>query len=627
MIRYLLFFIIFLTVPNTVFALPNDPNVEQWSYEITGVYDAWDITTGSSDVVVAIIDNGFDFYHADLIDNTWQNEDEIDNNGIDDDNNGYIDDRYGWNFVQQDIDGDGMLSEQEALGSNNPRPSVQGIFPNSIGMIHHGTIIAGLIGAKGDNNLGIAGLNWDVSLMNLKIIGNNGNGSLQQIDAAIYYAVDNGADVISMSIVGDLEEERQQGMMKALEYAAAHDVVVVAAAGNDRINLNVTPRYPICLDTTSTPMVIGTSAIQKGRRFALFSNYGSNCIDITAPGTEIFSTVRYAPSVGLTDYFDGPYQGTSFAVPFISGTAALIRSVRPDLSAESIIESILSTTSKTPSEDELLYTNLFGAGLLQVDQALAYAMELPQEKRNGIYISYQDTSFLFSKQAQLLHTSNNIFRYTDTTNKRTVLYDVNSPMMHVTLLESDRTYSWMVSQQENNLVQGVWLFEKEKIARVLVERERTIEWYTEDGWLLQSMVLPETVWQITPLEHTDGNMYLTVVFQTSPTQVQVEWYDHNGVLIYTDTDTSFDTLVSATLLQEADGIWLYGLTESAEGVQSIGRFTHTGVFEPFFTVDETLSLHEIHGDVSTVSSFFLGVEDNKGSLIGFDGTIHDQFTF
>src|SRR3989344_5355153 len=111
---------------------PNDPFVSQWSYTDTKLFEAWDLATGSSDVVVAIIDNGFDTFHPELIENAWKNVREIPDNGIDDDKNGYVDDVWGWNFVGVDADGSGGLTEEELKGNNDPRPEVTNITPQDI---------------------------------------------------------------------------------------------------------------------------------------------------------------------------------------------------------------------------------------------------------------------------------------------------------------------------------------------------------------------------------------------------------------------------------------------------------------------------------------------------------------
>lgn len=351
--------------------LSNDPYVEQWAYEDTGVYHAWDITQGSRNVVVAIIDNGFDRLHPDLRGNVWKNEDEIANNHIDDDENGYIDDVWGWNFVPEDTNGDGTIDATESRGNNDPRPDpVEGA---NDGVIHHGTVVAGILGAVGDNHLDGAGLNWRIRLMNVKVLDNGGVGNFVFLGDAIRYAVDNGADIINLSVVGNTNDDLES----AIDYAYENGVVLVSAAGNDNFNLNVFERYPVCSDVGENPdKVIGVTAITEEHRISFFSNIGSNCIDLTAPGEQISSTLRFSPTNNLAERYGGGWGGTSFAVPLVSGTAALLKSIHSEWGPAEIYKAIISTVHHTPGQDEMIYANLFGAGLLQVDKALAYARDV-----------------------------------------------------------------------------------------------------------------------------------------------------------------------------------------------------------------------------------------------------------
>jgi|GEM_PF-1116728 len=366
-------------LPIQVFALvPNDPHAVQWSYEDTGVYEAWDVTTGDSSVVVAVIDSGFDTFHPDLKDNAWKNIHEIPKNGIDDDQNGYIDDVWGWNFVPTDIDEDGEFSEEELKGNNNPRPEVQKdvvLSEMEGGALHHGTLVAGIIGAKGNNKIAGAGINWDVSLMNLRALDDYGMGDNEIIDRAIRYAVDNGADIINLSLVGSFTTEES---IDAIKYAYEKGVVVVAAAGNYAINMNVFPQYPVCADTPlegeeKETFILGVSAMDEEHYLALFSNGGSDCIDLTAPGVAISSTLRFHPAYGLDEHYGGPWNGTSFAAPFVSGAAALIKSLQPEWGPDEIYAAILDNVHKTPPDDEEVYANLYGSGLLQIDKAVKFA--------------------------------------------------------------------------------------------------------------------------------------------------------------------------------------------------------------------------------------------------------------
>lgn len=365
----------FLNLPTIVYSrTSNDPFVEQWSYEDTGVFRAWDYSIGSRDVVVAVIDNGFDYLHPDLFDNVWRNEDEIADNLIDDDNNGYIDDLWGWNFVIEDVDGDGRITKEEAKGNNDPRPDSNNLdrFDIEDGIIHHGTLVAGIIGAVGNNNKDGVGVNWNVRLMNLKVIDNSGSGSSSRLGEAIRYAVDNGADVINMSIIGDGDSD---DLESAVRYAYNKGVTIFSAAGNNNAYLNNSPEYPICVDAgLNKNLIIGVSAIDSDHHLASFSNIGSNCIDITAPGVYVSSTQRFSPTNGLTERYGGGWSGTSFATPFVSGAAALIKSVRPNWNASQIYNALLKTAHHTVGQNEAVYAQLFGAGLLQVDKALEYAL-------------------------------------------------------------------------------------------------------------------------------------------------------------------------------------------------------------------------------------------------------------
>jgi len=356
--------------PHAAFALvPNDPFATQPAYDFVKLYDAWDFATGSLDVVVAIIDNGFDTFHPDLRDNVWKNVDEVCDNNIDDDANGYVDDCYGWNFFD---------------GNNNPTPDpLQGHDEKNI---HHATIIAGIIGAVGDNNKAGAGINWHVKLMNVKVLGNNGSARIGNLPYAIHYAVDNGADVINTSLVGQFDPEDVESqayvteLLEAVKYAYDHGVVFVAAAGNSRLSLNTYPHYPVCADDMSDEnFILGVSAVSVERMLAVFSNVGSNCIDITAPGVGIGGLLRYSPTNGLRDTYSPELQwnGTSFAAPFVSGAAALIKSVQPGWGPSEIFDALFKTVSKTPPENEEEYANLFGHGLLQIGPAVQYALSQP----------------------------------------------------------------------------------------------------------------------------------------------------------------------------------------------------------------------------------------------------------
>ncbi len=371
---FLLLFVVGNTTPSLVVAkTPNDPKYKHWSFTDIGAYDAWNISTGSQEVVVAVIDNGFDADHPDLKDNVWKNIHEIAENGIDDDNNGYVDDVFGWNFIGTDLNGDGKLKgENELKGDNNPIPDVSHLTKTQRqdGFFNHGTLVAGIIGAVGNNKKDMAGLNWKIRLMNLKVLSNSGEGNELALTRALSYAIDNGADIINISAVGSDSKDLRRIMAAAYEKG----VVIVAAAGNNSESLKSSPLFPACSDAGSkVQKVLGVSAINEAHRLASFSNYGSDCVDITAPGVNMASLMRYEPDENLTASYRDGWNGTSFSTPLVSGAAALIKSVQPTWKAPQIYDALLKNTHKTPPTDEVAYKNMFGAGLLQIDKALAYA--------------------------------------------------------------------------------------------------------------------------------------------------------------------------------------------------------------------------------------------------------------
>jgi parallel beta-helix repeat protein len=286
-----------------LFLVPNDPYFDiQWALNQSNdcdidAPDAWNISTGSSDIVIAVIDTGVDWEHEDLADNIWVNTAET-VNGEDTDANSYIDDIIGWDFYN---------------GDNNPRDDHG-----------HGTHCAGIIGAVGNNSTGISGVCWNISIMPLKALSSYGSGNADDLSEAIYYATNNGANIISMSWGGYYESLT---IKSAIEYAYSNNVVLVAAAGNDNINSNT---YPAAYD-----QVISVAATDKSHAKAYFSNWGS-WIDIAAPGVDIWSTLPY------NEYEN--YSGTSMSCPFVAGIAGLILSKNSSLSNIQI-KNILKTSA------------------------------------------------------------------------------------------------------------------------------------------------------------------------------------------------------------------------------------------------------------------------------------------
>ncbi|MCA9300456.1 MAG: S8 family serine peptidase, partial [Phycisphaerales bacterium] len=220
-------------------------------------FEAWDVRTNASGVVVAIIDSGTQWDHPDLDGNIWSNSDEIAGNGVDDDGNGFVDDTRGWDFYSNDNnpdDGDG-----------------------------HGTHTAGTVGAEGNNGAGVAGVCWDVQLMPLRFLGPFG-GSTSDAVEAVNYAVANGARISNNSWGGG---GFSTSLYNAIANAGSQNHLFVAAAGNDGVNTDNSAHYPSSYDLGN---IISVAATDNRDGRASFSNYGSTTVDLGAPGVDIAST-------------------------------------------------------------------------------------------------------------------------------------------------------------------------------------------------------------------------------------------------------------------------------------------------------------------------------------------------
>jgi thermitase len=298
-----------------------------WGMDAIKLKDAWPITRGSKDVILAISDTGTRFDHFDIQDNLWINKGEVgtDANGkdksknkVDDDGNGYVDDVYGYNFE-----------------TNNGYP---------LDNHYHGTHVAGTIGGVGGNG-GIVGVSGIVSLMTVKFIGQDGSGTDDHAIQSIVYAVDNGAKAINCSWGSD---EYTQPLYDAIAYAQKKGVLLIAAAGNDGEDHDKHLHYPSGYDLDNIISVAAT--YEKNGRLAGFSNYGLKTVDIAAPGDTIYSSFNpmyqtlYCGSGG-TSHFYCELSGTSMATPHVTGTVGLIYAVNPKLTYSQVRDIILSTAA------------------------------------------------------------------------------------------------------------------------------------------------------------------------------------------------------------------------------------------------------------------------------------------
>ena len=352
----------FAVVSTPFFAIaktPNDPLLGKlWYLGKIGAYNAWDTTTGSNDIVVAILDTGVDLDHPDLVDNLWTNIDEIPGDGIDNDHNGYIDDVNGWNFIDDNND-----------------PSPHDVVPFEQSAVSHGTLAAGIVGAVGDNIEGTSGIAWDVRIMSLRILNALGSGREDRAVVALDYAVKNGADVINLSFTGrDVGPEFRQAIKRAYDSG----VVVVAAVGNDGVtdqaNLNITPIYPACLTgVRGEDWVIGVAATDANDEKTSFSNYGRDCTDISAPGIAMFGT-QYQNGTNpiFSSAYGGYWEGTSAASPVIAGSVALLLSRFPTLTPTQVKTILQLSVDPVKTKGTLHFAQL-GAGRVNIERALSFA--------------------------------------------------------------------------------------------------------------------------------------------------------------------------------------------------------------------------------------------------------------
>ncbi len=344
----------------------------QWYLERIKAPTAWNINHSAPTIVIAVIDSGVQVYHPDIKPNMWVNPAEIANNNRDDDKNGLIDDVYGWDFVN---------------GFADPSPKFKPGF--SEGGVIHGTVIAGIAAAAGNNNQGVAGVSWNSKIMAIKALDDKGNGDIATVIKSIDYAISKGANIINLSFVGF---GYSRGLEDALRRARRAGVIVVAPAGNEQaigqgINLNERPIYPACYrDSDGKKLAVGVAATDGIDQKANFSGFGSNCIDIAAPGVSFYTTTVYAPDKStegrfFNQYYDGYWSGTSMAVPLISGTLALIQGTNPSMPPEQAID-IMKRTADNLNDLNPSYINQLGSGRVNMAQAILEASTQLKSQRS-----------------------------------------------------------------------------------------------------------------------------------------------------------------------------------------------------------------------------------------------------
>lgn len=278
--------------------------------------------TGSNTVYIGIIDEGYMYTHEDLAANAGTNTGEVPNNGIDDDGNGLIDDVYGWDFD----------------GNNNT--VFDGVDDD------HGTHVAGTIGGVGGNGKGVAGVVWNVKLLNAKFLGTNGGTTANAIKAVDYFTdlKKRGINIVATNNSwggGGFS----QGLYDAIERANQQGILFVAAAGNATNNNDATPSYPASYLNAN---IIAVASITNTGALSSFSNFGATSVDIGAPGSGIFSTVPVRSKGKVVSGY-ASYNGTSMATPHVAGAVALYVSSNPGASVSAVKNAILSSAVPTAS--------------------------------------------------------------------------------------------------------------------------------------------------------------------------------------------------------------------------------------------------------------------------------------
>ena len=342
---------------------PNDTRYsEQWSLNNTGqtggtvdadidAPEAWALSTGSNSVIVAVLDSGIDYTHPDLAGNIWSNTAETAGNSVDDDHNGYVDDTLGWNFV---------------YSNNTPLDDDS-----------HGTHVAGIIGAAGNNGAGVSGVAWQVKLMPLKFLNSSGYGATSDAIAGINYARVKGANIINHSWGGI---SFSQSLKDAIDAAGAAGILNVCAANNgNRTNEDVTPNYPSGFASAS---VIAVASTTETDALSSFSDYGASSVHLAAPGSNILSTI---PNAGY-----GLKSGTSMATPHVSGIAALLKAYKPTLTGADIKAILQSSVDVGPA---LIGSSVTG-GRANAFRALDRASDISVVPSSGLdFLGYKAGPF------------------------------------------------------------------------------------------------------------------------------------------------------------------------------------------------------------------------------------------
>lgn len=386
-------------------ALPNDTYADQWWVEPTGMEEVWEAQPGDTDVTIAVIDTGFALNHQEF-DGRWATSSGESGptaveaasklncsdrslplnrscNNIDDNFDGIIDNESGFTTVENpswlnctdqsialdkscnriDDDSNGLVDDWRGWDFSNYDHSVQAGETNPDGEgTTHGTMTAGTLGATGDNGVGIAGVNWQAKILPIQALDDDEYGDSLTVGESVYYAVDQGADIISISLGTAFDDPY---LREAILHAMENGVAVVAASGNDGCSCMV---YP-----ANYPEVVAVGALNSAGNRASFSSYGNN-LDIIAPGQEMITP--FWTKNNQSSAYAGDVAGTSFSTPFVAGVLGLMRSHQPDASWDEIIGAMTENSDRKNLTASSPHSSTIGFGSVLASSALDRASQV-----------------------------------------------------------------------------------------------------------------------------------------------------------------------------------------------------------------------------------------------------------
>ena len=465
--------------------VPDDAMLSsQYALDLMDIKRAWDITKGSRSVIIGVVDSGVLWTHEDLRENVYINPGEdtngdgkyttADNNSKDDDNNGYVDDVIGIDFAGKDGNGGGGYYD------NNPSPTATG---NT-----HGTHVAGIMAAIGNNAKGVAGVAFQCRYLPVKCGTDNAGDRILRGYDGIMYAADMGATVINCSWGG--EGGYLQSEIDRIEYALGKGAVVVAAAGNNGRDGIFTP--------AAYPNLLSVASVGSGDRVSSFSNY-STWVDVSAPGDNIMSTLSSTTSAY------GGMSGTSMASPNAAGVVALVASHRPELRGRALLEQVRVTSDNIDAGNNARYTRKIGYGRVNAYSALTKSLPSVRMTWSQISDTARGNGNAVFDRGEVLEVAMRWKNFLSTTKNATVTLTTKSP--HVTILNGTFQLGALAAGEETGNTASPFVIQ---LADVEAYNEQIDLFFTitDDGYDDYGGI--SFIWQPTYRDHTVNDVTTTI---------------------------------------------------------------------------------------------------------------------